>query len=296
MWTTCTALCAGHAHGIEKFSILYADYATRDAARKAVTSCCRVEATSSLGCNLELNAPGVTKGQALLTLAETLGFSRDQVMACGDSDNDLGHAAHGGSGRGDGKRCAAYPRCGGRMHGQQYRGRRKAGNLPIYFGGKRMKKVVAIGELLIDFVPQQKGCALDEVTHFERVAGGAPANVAAAVARLGGNAAMISQVGEDAFGTHILKVLRSNGVDTSCVFRTGGPTPALRSSRWTRPATASFPFSATPRPTCFSRRGRSCRRCSRTARRCISARSIWWTGRSRRRTAGRSRWQSRPAR
>ena len=84
-----------------------------------------------------------------------------------------------------------------------------------------MKKVVAIGELLIDFVPQQKGCTLDEVTHFERVAGGAPANVAAAVARLGGKAAMVSQVGEDAFGTHILKVLQSNGVDTSYVFRTG---------------------------------------------------------------------------
>lgn len=84
-----------------------------------------------------------------------------------------------------------------------------------------MKKVVAIGELLIDFVPQQKGCALDEVTHFERVAGGAPANVAAAVARLGGSAAMISQVGEDAFGTHILKVLEGNGVDTAAVFRTG---------------------------------------------------------------------------
>ena len=83
-----------------------------------------------------------------------------------------------------------------------------------------MKKVVAIGELLIDFVPQQKGCALDEVTHFERVAGGAPANVAVAVARLGGNAAMVSQVGEDAFGTHILKVLEGNGVDTSAVFRT----------------------------------------------------------------------------
>lgn len=83
-----------------------------------------------------------------------------------------------------------------------------------------MKKVVAIGELLIDFVPQQKGCALDEVTHFERVAGGAPANVAAAVARLGGSAAMISQVGRDAFGTHIIKVLQSNGVQTDNVFRT----------------------------------------------------------------------------
>ena len=68
-----------------------------------------------------------------------------------------------------------------------------------------MKKVVAIGELLIDFVPQQRGCALDEVVQFERVAGGAPANVATAVARLGGRAQMISQVGEDAFGTHILE-------------------------------------------------------------------------------------------
>lgn len=83
-----------------------------------------------------------------------------------------------------------------------------------------MKKVIAIGELLIDFVPQQKGCKLSEVTHFERVAGGAPANVAVAVARLGGSAAMLSQVGEDAFGTYILQVLADAGVDTSGVFRT----------------------------------------------------------------------------
>ncbi len=84
-----------------------------------------------------------------------------------------------------------------------------------------MKRIAAIGELLIDFIPQQKGCALDEVTHFERVAGGAPANVAAAVSRLGGESLMISQVGEDAFGTHILNVLRANGVDSTYVSRTG---------------------------------------------------------------------------
>lgn len=83
-----------------------------------------------------------------------------------------------------------------------------------------MKRVIAIGETLIDFVPQQKGCALREVTHFERVAGGAPANVAIAVSRLGGDAAMISQVGKDAFGEHILDVLSSDGVDTSYVFQT----------------------------------------------------------------------------
>lgn len=83
-----------------------------------------------------------------------------------------------------------------------------------------MKKVLAMGELLIDFVPHEKGCPLHAVTHFERVAGGAPANVATAVARLGGSSGMISQVGEDAFGTYILKVLEENGVDTAAVFRT----------------------------------------------------------------------------
>ncbi|MGN1014719.1 MAG: carbohydrate kinase [Butyricicoccus sp.] len=83
-----------------------------------------------------------------------------------------------------------------------------------------MKRVVAIGELLIDFVPQEKGCALREVTHFERVAGGAPANVAAAVSRLGGRGAMVSQVGDDAFGEHIIDVLKNNGVDTTYVFKT----------------------------------------------------------------------------
>ncbi len=83
-----------------------------------------------------------------------------------------------------------------------------------------MKKVIAIGELLIDFVPGEKGCALREVTHFERVAGGAPANVVSAVSRLGGSGVMVSQVGEDAFGEHIIDVLRHNGVDTSWVYRT----------------------------------------------------------------------------
>lgn len=83
-----------------------------------------------------------------------------------------------------------------------------------------MRRVAAIGELLIDFVPQQKGCALREVTHFERVAGGAPANVVTAVSRLGGSGVMISQVGEDAFGEHIIDVLRTGGVDTQYVFKT----------------------------------------------------------------------------
>lgn len=82
-----------------------------------------------------------------------------------------------------------------------------------------MKKVIAIGELLIDFVPHQKGCGLSEVTDFERVAGGAPANVVVAAISLGAAGCMISQVGQDAFGDYIIRTLQQKGVDTQYVFR-----------------------------------------------------------------------------
>ena len=45
--------------------------------------------TSSLALNMEINAPGVDKGRGLLALARHLGLDRSQVMACGDSGNDL---------------------------------------------------------------------------------------------------------------------------------------------------------------------------------------------------------------
>lgn len=45
--------------------------------------------TSSLNTNLEINALGVSKGSALCALAEHLGIPMEQVMACGDSENDI---------------------------------------------------------------------------------------------------------------------------------------------------------------------------------------------------------------
>ena len=75
---------------VEKFSVMYPTVAQRDAAWRDVTTACpEIEATASLGSNIELNAPGVTKGTGLLALAEKLGLRRDQVMAMGDSGNDL---------------------------------------------------------------------------------------------------------------------------------------------------------------------------------------------------------------
>lgn len=83
-----------------------------------------------------------------------------------------------------------------------------------------MYKIITIGEALIDFIPNQKGCQLKEVHGFERVAGGAPANVAAAIAKLSGDAYFISQLGKDAFGDHIIDVLNNVNVNTEYILRT----------------------------------------------------------------------------
>jgi fructokinase len=84
-----------------------------------------------------------------------------------------------------------------------------------------MGKLFSIGEVLIDFIPLQKGVALKDVVSFERAPGGAPANVAAAVAKYGQKAALISKVGKDAFGDFLVEKLVEAGVETDKVYRTG---------------------------------------------------------------------------
>ncbi|MTL83468.1 carbohydrate kinase, partial [Turicibacter sanguinis] len=90
-----------------------------------------------------------------------------------------------------------------------------------------MKKVIAIGEALIDFIPQQKGVALKDVEGFVRVPGGAPLNVAAAVAKLGGRAQMLTKLGVDGFGDAILEEVKPLGVDVSRISRTNEANTAL---------------------------------------------------------------------
>lgn len=83
-----------------------------------------------------------------------------------------------------------------------------------------MKKLCAIGEALIDFIPSQKGIRLKDVPQFTRVVGGAPANVAGAVSKLGGESLFITQLGQDAFGDHILDVFKENKIDTTYIKQT----------------------------------------------------------------------------
>jgi fructokinase len=94
-------------------------------------------------------------------------------------------------------------------------------------GVKYLSKVLCIGELLIDFVPTESGLQLKDVGQFKKAAGGAPANVSATVAKLGGTAAMIGKIGADPFGDFLTETLIENGVSAKYLIKTEEAKTAL---------------------------------------------------------------------
>jgi len=82
-----------------------------------------------------------------------------------------------------------------------------------------MRDVYCIGELLIDFIAEKQGNNLSKANEFTKKAGGAPANVACAIAKLGGKSKFVGCVGDDPFGDFLLDVLEKNRVDISLAQR-----------------------------------------------------------------------------
>jgi len=80
-------------------------------------------------------------------------------------------------------------------------------------------KILCIGEALIDMICTDTGASLSEGQHFLKKAGGAPTNVAAAIAALGGEVELAAKVGADPFGKHLIDVMESFGVTTKWIFR-----------------------------------------------------------------------------
>lgn len=78
-----------------------------------------------------------------------------------------------------------------------------------------MKNIISIGEALIDMICTDKGASLSDGNHFLKKAGGAPMNVAAAIAALGGKVSVAAKVGNDPFGKHLVEVLNEFNVDTT---------------------------------------------------------------------------------
>ncbi|HLO82074.1 MAG TPA: carbohydrate kinase [Chitinophagaceae bacterium] len=82
-----------------------------------------------------------------------------------------------------------------------------------------MKKILCIGEALIDMICTDKGSSLSEGQHFLKKPGGAPTNVAAAIAALGGSVELAAKVGADPFGKHLVDVMQSFNVSTRWVLQ-----------------------------------------------------------------------------
>jgi len=82
-----------------------------------------------------------------------------------------------------------------------------------------MKKILCIGEALIDMICTDKGKSLSDGNNFLKKAGGAPTNVAAAIAALGGNVELLAKVGSDPFGRHLIDVMQEFKVSTKWVLR-----------------------------------------------------------------------------
>ena len=117
-------------------------------------------------------------------------------------------------------------------------------------------KVVCFGEALVDMLSNRvagEGSANDP-EQFTKFAGGAPANAAVAVAKLGGEAYFAGMLGEDAFGRFLLDALNSEGVRTDYVRFTPEAKTALafvsldesgeRSFEFYRPPAADLLFRA----------------------------------------------------
>ncbi|MEB3358711.1 MAG: carbohydrate kinase [Synechococcales bacterium] len=86
-------------------------------------------------------------------------------------------------------------------------------------------RVLCIGEILFDLISDQPGVPYEQVTSWTAYPGGAPANVACALEKLGTHAGFVGCVGADGPGEELVNLLKSIGVSTTGVQRhTTAPT------------------------------------------------------------------------
>lgn len=89
-----------------------------------------------------------------------------------------------------------------------------------------MKKLLAIGEALIDMIPSNTGRIMD-VNNFTPKVGGAPLNVCGAYTKLGGSSNIITMLGKDPFGDKIVNELIGFGINIDYVKRTNAANTSL---------------------------------------------------------------------
>ena len=95
-----------------------------------------------------------------------------------------------------------------------------------------MSALYCIGEVWLRLSPADAAAALAQAGAFRAQIGGSVAPLCAAVARLGGHAALLTQLGDDPFGRRIQRELDAAGVDTRHIrFTSEAPTPVCFTDR-----------------------------------------------------------------
>lgn len=82
---------------------------------------------------------------------------------------------------------------------------------------ERKYALLAVGELLADFIGTELADNLLTTEKFQRFQGGSPSNLAANMARLGNQTAIVSCVGNDNLGAYLIDKVKETGVDTKYV-------------------------------------------------------------------------------
>ncbi len=82
-----------------------------------------------------------------------------------------------------------------------------------------MVDVISFGEALVDMIGE-RGRGIAGTKKFERHFGGAPANYAIAVRKLGVKSSLITRISNDGFGDFLMNTLKKNNVETSMIKRT----------------------------------------------------------------------------
>jgi len=101
--------------------------------------------------------------------------------------------------------------------------------------------VVSLGEALIDMIP------LDATNMtYRKSPGGAPANVAVGVARLGSRSSFVGKVGDDVLGTFLRQTLHDCGVDTRQIILTDEARTGLVFVELTADGERDFTFFVNP--------------------------------------------------
>lgn len=90
--------------------------------------------------------------------------------------------------------------------------------------GDKPNDLLAVGELLIDMISNEYDDGSFECDGYTKFSGGAPSNIAMNVNRLGIRSEIVSAVGNDGFGTYLLRRLQQEDMDTKGIQRVDAST------------------------------------------------------------------------